>query len=127
MSTQRKDEVQPSKKQTTMSDYFAEKEKHFLQDKQKSISNFESKIKDLENVKLGEQSKEIISCYLLMQQVYNRLANILDYIYGDKTVDEILNRQNEAFSKLQDFILKELLTQTIQQNLYDDIDKIEEL
>jgi hypothetical protein len=127
MSTQRKDEVQPQKEQTKMGDYFAEKEKHFLQDKQKSISGFESKIKDLENVKLGEQSKEIISCFLLLQQVYNRLANILDYIYGDKTVDEILDRQNEAFSKLFDFMIEELLTQTIRQNIFEDIDKIEEL
>jgi hypothetical protein len=127
MSTQRKDEVQPQKEQTKMGDYFAEKEKHFLQDKQKSISGFESKIKDLENVKLGEQSKEIISCFLLLQQVYNRLANILDYIYGDKTVDEILDRQNEAFNKLFDFMIEELLAQTIRQNIFEDIDKIEEL
>ena len=127
MDTQKQDEVTPQQEQTTKSDYFTDKEKHFLEDKQMYILGFESKIKDLENVKLGEQSKEIISCFLLLQQVYNRLANILDYIYGGKIVDEILDRQNEAFDKLFDFIIEELLAQSIRQNIFEDIDKIEEL
>jgi hypothetical protein len=96
-----------AKSSPVIADFLKDTTADIKEENKKSYVRYLEDLNKLDNIKLSDETKILLNCYIEFQYIYERIANVLYKKYGGVQADEILSRkENKALLEVDNIIIK---------------------